>query len=244
MKNYDETIETVFRRMGEYEAEKKQRRTRILYTAMPLCCLLVLMCAVLCKPTTPTVTPPATQIPTIPAGTGPFLVATDPLTDNMDVIVIQSVDTIPSTGRMMIALMWDDFIPMDPPELCAYYGTNVFPEVPADLSRDPDEKYGIFKRENGTGEIYWDSNAISFSNDDYSRSVTVNIDSDRIPVDFCNLFDEIKDRSTIHGVQVGIAKTDYGAFYAEFMYNGTGFRVFAEGLEKEELVGIIKSLIA
>lgn len=242
MKNYDETIDTVFRRMGEYETAKKRRKTLMLRTATPLCCLLMLICSVLCKPNEPVIIPSATQDTTTPSQTSPMLAATDPLPDNLDIIVIQSVDTIPEASSMSIALMWDDFVPMDQDELCAYYGTNVFPAVPDDLSRSGDEVYGIFKRDKGTGEIYWDSNKISFLNHDFSRCVTVDVDLGRIPVDFCNLFDEIEDYSTVGGVQVGIAKTPDGLFYAEFVYNGTGFRVIAEGLAKEEFVDIIKSL--
>lgn len=244
MKSYDETIDTVFRRMGEYETAKKHRRTLILRTATPLCCLLVLICVVLCKPSEPVITPPATQSTTIPSTPGPFLVATDPLPGNYDIIVIQSVDTVPDTSRMNIALMWDDFVRMDQAELCAYYDTNVFPAVPDDLSRGVDEVYGIFKRGKGTGEVYWDSNKITFLNHDFSRCVTVDVDLGRVPVDFCNLFDEIEDYSIVGGVQVGIARTPDGCYYAEFLYNGTGFFLFAEGLAKEEFVDIIKSLTA
>lgn len=244
MKSYDETIDSVFRRMGEYETAKKRRHSLILRTAAPLCCLLVLICAVLCKPSNPIVTPPATQNTTIPSHTSPMLAATCPPPDNLDVIVIQSVDTIPKAASMSIALMLDDFIPMDPTELCGYYGTNVFPIVPDDLNRSADELYGVFKRGKGTGKVYWDTNNISFSNHDHSRNVTVTVDCNMIPVDFCNLFDEIENCSTINGVQVGIARTPEGCYYAEFLYNGTGFFLFAEGLAKEELVDIIRSLTA
>ena len=41
MKNYDETIESVFRRINEYEVAKKQKRNRMLKAALPLCCFCV-----------------------------------------------------------------------------------------------------------------------------------------------------------------------------------------------------------
>lgn len=242
MKSYDETISTVFRRMDEYETAKKRRRTLVLRTAAPLCCLLVLLGAWIFRPVSPVVTPPDTQEPTT-AFDGPFLTATDPLPHDLDVVVINPIETVPSTQRMNIALHGKDFISMDQEELCAYYGTNVFPTVPNDLTCR-DGAYGIFWRNGGTGEIYWDTNDLSFSNHDFSRNVTVNVTSGRIPVDFCNLFEDIENRSTINGVSVGIGKTSYGAFYAEFMYNETGFRVSAQGLDKEEFIDILKSLTA
>ncbi len=242
MKSYDETISAVFRRMDEYETAKKRRRTLILRTAAPLCCLLVLLGVWIFRPEPPVVTPPDTQVPTT-AFDGPYLVATEPLAEHLDVVVINPIETIPSAQRMNIAQMWDDFIPMNQEELCAYYGTNVFPTVPGDLTCR-DGAYGIFRRGGGSGEIYWDTNDLSFSNHDFSRNVTVNVDSGRIPVDFCNLFDDLDNRSTINGVSVGIGRTSFGALYAEFMHNETGFRVFAEGLDKEEFIGILKSLTA
>ena len=241
MKNYDETIDTVFRRMGEYETAKKRTNAMLLRTAIPVCCLLVLVSVWLLRPVPPAVTPPATEVPT--TCTDFFLVATDPVPENLDVVIVNPIYTVPDTKRMNIALMLDDFIPMNQDELCNYYGTNVFPEVPEDLSCT-DKDYGIFRRQGGTGEIYWDGNYISYYNADDSRSVVVNVDSGIIPVDFCNLFDEPQNRSTINGVHVGIGKTDYGAFYAEFLFNETGFRVLAEGLEKEEFIDVLRSLTA
>lgn len=238
MKNYDETIDTVFRRMSEYETAKKRTNAMLLRTAVPLCCLMVLVGLWMFRPAPPAVTPPDPQVPTTTC-TDFFLVATDPVPENLDVVVINAIDTVPDTQRMNIALMWDDFIQMNQDELCDYYGTNVFPSVPGDLTQS-DQVYGIFKR--STGETYWDSNQISYCNQDFTRSVSVSADLNIVPVDFCNLFDEPQNLSTINGVQVGIGRTDYGAFYAEFMLKETGFRVFAEGLEKEEFINILKSL--
>lgn len=242
MKNYDETIDTVFRRMSEYKTAKKRRNAILIRIAVPVCCLMMLVGLWMFRPAPPAVTPPDPQVPTTTC-TDSFLVATDPVPENLDVVIVNPIYTVPNTNRMNIALMLDDFIPMNQEELCDYYGTNVFPTVPEDLSCT-DKDYGIFRRQGGTGEIYWDGNYISYYNADDSRSVVVNVDSGMIPVDFCNLFDEPQKRSTINGVPVGIGKTDHGAFYAEFLFNDTGFRVLAEGLEKEEFIDILRSLTA
>ncbi len=59
------------------------------------------------------------------------------------------------------------------------------------------------------------------------------------PVIFCVNF----SNSVINGTEVAIGQLSEDCYYAEFMYQNTGFRLFADGLTLEETVTVIASLI-
>ena len=52
----------------------------------------------------------------------------------------------------------------------------------------------------------------------------------------------IEEYSVINGVEVALAVSEGGYYHAEFTRGGVGFRLIAEGLSREEVVDVIRSL--
>lgn len=160
-----------------------------------------------------------------------------------DIIIINPVGDIISGDRADIALLKNDFIKMSREELADYYDTAIFPEVPSDLKEWDEYRYGIYRRDGGTGETYYDNNVINYSNEDFSRSLNIEVSKGRLPVTDIADFYEISEKSKINGVEVGIGLSDAGYYFVEFIYNNTGFRIIGNGLSEEELITVITSLI-
>ena len=143
---------------------------------------------------------------------------------------------------MYIALMRDDFIPMNKEEMVAYYGCNVFPEIPDDSSLRENQHWGIYKKNQGTGEIYHDQIRQNYENVDQSRRLVVETRKGCLPFfDFIILYDE-EENSIINGHEVTIGLSKYG-YEVWFFYQGVGFYIFADGITEDELISIISSLI-
>lgn len=163
-------------------------------------------------------------------------------------IYINPLDAIPQGRNLMnFALHQNDFIKMSREELCEYYGANIFPQVPEDLKNwdaSPEYEYGIYRRSNGSGEVYFDQNVINYSNDHFSRSVNIETAKGRMPLYDVAVFDgDDFIKSSIGGVDVGISGTEDGFYYAQFMYQGVGFRIITEGLSQAELISVLESII-
>lgn len=56
-------------------------------------------------------------------------------------------------------------------------------------------------------------------------------------------FKGTEERSVINNHEVLIGLTENGYYYSEFMYNGVGFLIDAEGVTEDEFVAIIASII-
>lgn len=135
-----------------------------------------------------------------------------------------------------------DYVVMNVSE---YYGTNIYPEVPSDLKawQKEENQVGIYKENGGKGKVYYDVNILNYSNNDFSRSLNIEISKDSMPVTDCAFFDEVKEKSLINGTEVAIGKTDNGYYYAQFMFKNVGFRIIGEGLTENEFVNVLSSLI-
>lgn len=159
-----------------------------------------------------------------------------------DVIVVNKIDAIPDYSKMNIALMANDYVFVDFNE---YYGTDITPTLPEDICGMTDGSLGILKRNGGTGEVYYDTLTIHYTNMERTRKVNVTVDKLHIPADFCNLFDDPYKVSVISGIEVQIGRMVYDEriYYAEFMFKDVGFRVVSEGVSEVELVSIIASLL-
>lgn len=129
-------------------------------------------------------------------------------------------------------------------EMVEYYGVDYIPEVPADIKPREDECAGIYRRDGGTGEVYWDADILNYSNEDFTRNVHVEVDKGSYVFRDCLLFKGSEERSTINHHEVLICRSTDGHYYAEFMYNGVGFFINAKGVTEEEFVAIIKSVLA
>lgn len=252
MKNYDETINSVFNRIDEYNSLQKKRKQNVIkFTAALSCaCLAVLAGVTIWHGATSEDTPEQTIDDALYPGLDDLIddntsASTDKATSNTgssNKIVINRLDTI-SNSKMDISLMWDDFVVMNATELNEYYGVNVFPSVPSDLKGHLDQQYGIFKRDNGTGELYHDVNDLCYSNEDYSRSVNVEVSKGKLPFSCVIICDEKAEPSIINGTEVNIASPSDKFYYVEFMYNDVGFRIVTDGLSEDEMVEVVDSII-
>lgn len=248
MKNIDDTIQTVSDRIGQYHAKQKRRKDILVRTVTPLCCLGIIAVLGIAvwgqgkSPDTPQFTmeqPLSTTTPTVttPSVTEP----TQPISSNK--IVIHPLEnTIQSD--MYIYLGRDDFIPMNKEEMVAYYGCNVFPEIPDDISLRENQHWGIYRRDKGTGEMYHDQIRQTYENEDQSRVLVVETCKGRLPFHCCIVcLPEEEENSVINGHEVTIGLSEYGYYAVSFFYQDVGFYIFADGITEDELISIISSLI-
>ena len=231
MKTYEETIRTVFSRAEAMEQQRKKRRAACRAAAAWGCCACLMLA--LSMSLWPGRAPGGPELP------GPEIGVSNPAEDK---IVVCSLEDDTARSKMDIALMLDDFVEMTPEELRDYYGRDVMPQVPADLKEWEDQRCGIFRRDGGKGEVYWDGNVLNFSDESYGRSVNLEVWKARGFISCVAFFDLIEERSVINGVEVALAVSESGYYHAEFTRGGVGFRLIAEGLSREEVVDVIRSL--
>ncbi len=244
MKNYDETINSVFTRIDEYNSFQKNRKQNIIkLTAVLSCaCLAVLIGVVIWHGSTVKDAPKQTINDALYPDIDDLFDETVGNTGSSNKIVINKLDTI-SNSKMDIALMTNDFVVMSATELNEYYGINVFPVVPSELKNWSDQQYGIFKRDNGAGELYHDVNHLNYSNEDYSRSVNIEVSKGKLPFSCVIICDEKAEPSIVNDTEVNIASPSDEFYYVEFMYNDVGFRIVTDGLSEDEMVKVIESIV-
>lgn len=231
MKTYEETVAAVLGRMERYERRKKQRRAMYAKAAAAAggSCLAVLLGLGVRQG----------GVLGGPGITGPEIGVSNP---TKDTIVVCPLEDDAARGKMDIALMLDDFVEMTLEEMVAYYGMDVVPQIPADLKTWEEQRFGVFRRSGGTGEVYWDGNMLNFSGEDSGRSVNLEVWKDRGSISCYAFFDFVEERSVINGVEVALALSEGGYYCAEFTRGGAGFRLIATGLHQEEVVEVIRSL--
>lgn len=170
--------------------------------------------------------------------------------DGADKIVIHPIaddgaGAVPSRSSWSsFGLNLADFVDMSRAELIEYYGINVYPTLPADLKARPAGRTGIFRRNGGAGEVYYDGNQQSYFDETGARSVGVAVSKNApLPSD-CVFTDGSDEKSVIHGVEVAIGRAAGGAYYfADFTHRGVRFQITAMGLTQDELVSVIASLL-
>ena len=249
MKNSEEMVNSLLERRDKYDAEKKKKRTIITRTVTSMCCFcLVALLGFgmwqggVFNTTSPDQTLEDALYPGIKdnfdesKGESP----NNPAANNK--IVINSINGI-SADKMNINLALGDRIEMSIEELCEYYGVNYVPDVPEDIKIWPEQIGDIYKRNGGTGEVYWDANLLNFSNEDFTRSVHVEVDKGSYVLQDYLYFKGTEEKSVINNIEVLIGLTESGYYYSEFMYNGVGFLIDAKGVTEEEFVAIIASII-
>ncbi|MBQ8630076.1 MAG: hypothetical protein IJ421_11465 [Prevotella sp.] len=253
MKNYDELTNDLLERRDRYVTEQKRKRRTAMSIATSLCCFCMVVLlgfgvwdsglfSALPSEQTPEQTIGDALYPgikdTFDDKNGES--ATNPANNNK--IVINSVDSL-SADKMNIALMWDDFVEMSREEMCEYYGVDYIPDVPADIMAWEDEQSGIFRRNGGTGEVYWDADSLNYSNEDFTRAIHVAVDKGSYVLKDYFYFKGTEEKSIINNIEVMIGLSENGCYYSEFMYKGVGFFIDATGVTEDEFVAIIASIV-
>lgn len=248
MKNSEEMVNSLLERRDRYVTKQKKKKIIITRTVTSMCC----MCLVailgfgmrqggMFNSTPPDQTLEDALYPGVKdnfdesKGESPD----DPAVNNR--IVINTINVI-SADKMNIALMGDDFVEMTREEMIEYYGVDYIPDVPADIKPWADEQSGIYRRNCGTGEVYWDADILNYSNEDFTRSVHVEVDKGSYVLQDYLFFKGTEEKSIINNFEVLIGLSENG-YYSEFMYNGVGFCIDAKGVTEDEFVAIIASII-
>jgi len=249
MKSCDQMAESVFCRIQEYKISQARKRKTIMRAAASTCCVCfaaLLSVGVWQVGKNYTAKPDArienTTVPVIKdtLSAGKERPIDVPALENK--IIVHPIDGI-SADRMNICLGVDDFVEMTQEEMIAYYGVDYFPDVPADLQPWEDQRSGVYKRNGGTGEVYWDADVLNYSNADLTRNVNIEVDKgNKVLLDYV-CFKGNEEYSMINNVEVLIGQSPDGYYYAEFMYHDVGFHFIADGLSEEEFVSVIASVL-
>lgn len=249
MKTCEQMTADVFRRMDEYKIKQKKRRKIIAAVAAPLCSLCLVTAVGLWLGGGAVAMDNAAPESAAMNGSVYYSEDAESLQEspvNNDVmciyeIFIQELEEVPEMQtHQNICLLVDDFIPMTDQELNTHFGVDIFPDVPEDLTRW-DQQLGLYRRDGGTGELYWDGISVYYTNEEETRTVAVNVLSGNLPLNF-GIWYETQEYSVICDTQIAIAKAE-GWYFAEFMYEDVGFCVVTQGLNQQELVDVITSLI-
>jgi len=245
MKSYNEMAVSALQKIEEHEKMQKHRRKIITKIATPMLsfCLIALLGIGVWQFGMPQ-NVASSQSSTQSAITGTVGKETA-VAKGSDSIFINQTDGF-SADKMNINLRTEDFVKMTASQLNEYYGINVFPAVPADLKdwaeTDDFGSYGIYRRDKGLGEIYWDQNILNYSNSDFTRNVNIELAKNKLPVLDFGIDAELKE-SKISDCPVYLGVSKEGEYQARFIYNNTGFVVNTDGLTQEEVVAVIKSIV-
>lgn len=249
MKNCDEMVNSLLERRERYAAEQKKKRRVIVRAATSACCvcLVALMgVGVWRGGIFHTAPPDQTTADTVYPGIKDTFDASKGESPNHPAannnIVVNPIKGI-SADKSNISFFADDFVEMTHEEMVEYYGVDYVPNVPADIKPWEEERHGIYKRNGGTGEVYWDAVILNYSNEDFTRNVHLEADKGSYVLQDCYHFEGTEEKSVINHVEVFIGVTDNGYYYAEFMYQGVGFLIDADGVTQEEFVAIITSVL-
>ncbi len=239
MKTYEEMAQNALDRIGDYETEQKNRRkaaAKIAAPAVSLCLVAMLSIGAWQSDLFKTEVPNNTDE-----------VLKQVRADVNDIINVNKLSNNPITDKMNIALLLDDFVKMDKSALTDYYGTTIFPVVPDDL-RSWDEAddftgYGIYRRDKGTGDVYYDTVVLNYSNADYSRNLNIEVAKGVIPFQDFVVDTTDYEKSVIGGQDVIIGlDTVQNIYFIGLMHNGVGFAITADGLTQDEVVAVIRSI--
>lgn len=247
MKNCEQMVNCLLERRDQYVAEKKRRRRIFSHavTAMWCVCVVALLGFGLQQGGMfSTISPDVDD--TSYVGTKESIIErTGVSSDNHTVdnkIVIHQINDI-STDWYSNSLEDDDFVEMSFDEMKQYYGIDFLPDVPSDIMIWEDQRSGVYKRNDGNGEAYWDSIILNFSNEDFTRNIHLEIAKSSLAAIDYLYFDTTVEKSIINNVEVMIGKTESGYYYAEFLYRDIAFVIDTEGVSQNEFVEIIASIL-
>ena len=237
MKSCDEMVNSLLCRREKFFTEKKRKRKIYMRAAASAFCVCLVAVSVFGVSRNLTILPNGNEV-------GGYVKPDDKKNNEnyaVDYIVVNSVSDS-SPNKNGICLWADDFISMTREETFEYYGVNYLPEVPSDLTMREGGNCGIYRRDGGTGEVYFDTDSVSWSNVGDTRELTVEVKKGGYPF-LCFAFDETAEKSVINNNEVLIGKTESGSFNALFMYKNIGFFVSADGLSQDEFVSVIASVV-
>lgn len=253
MKNCDEMVSSLLERRERYVCEQKKKRRIVCGTAASLCCVCLTALFAVGVRNNGIFTSPTSLGKTSADAVYPGIKDTfderngefpDSTASNNKIVINPMKNNPFDRAKMNICLTGDDFVEISLEEMLQYYGLNFVPDVPADIKPWEEEKYGIYKRDGGTGAVYWDAVILNYSNSDFTRNVNLEINNDRRVLRDYGFFDGTEQKSVINNIELLIGVTDSDFYYAEFMHKGAGFMINADGLTQKEFISVISSVLA
>ncbi len=250
MKNCNEMVNSLFERRERYETEKRHKKIILTRTLTPVCCVCLVALigigawqgGIFEKQPAQTVDDALWQgmKDTFDELNGES--PDNPQANNK--IVINAIDGVSvDRQKLNIELKPEDRVEMDKTELNSYFGINVFPELPEDIEEWEDSNYAIYKKNGGTGEVYWDQQILNYDNKDFSRGVYIELKKGSLPILDYGFDGSAEEKSVINNWELFIGQSASGSYYSLFMYYGVGFCISAEGLTQDEFVAILSSII-
>lgn len=239
MKTYSEMAQSALQRIREQEQLQKKRRKNIVRAVSSICLCFGMLLGVGAWENSHTINANAQE------NSSSDIIDTTSEEQKDYIFFNRNVNIVVGDERLKlnINLRSEDRVEMSDEELNKYYGMDIFPDVPSDLiDLDDDEEkrhHSIYRRENG--EVYWDQSVLNYSNNDFTRSVNIEIAKSGVPIIDYGLGE--LEKSVISGNDVYLSDNGYGFYHASFICNDTGFVMTMEGLTKEEIVSVIKSII-
>ncbi len=250
MKNCNEMVNSLLERRTQYESEQKRRRrmyTRVA-ASVGCACLAVLFGVGIMQSNLFDKMPDKTAEDAIYQGMKDNFdelggeSASKPEANNK--IYVNRVDSISfDRAKLNINLNLADIVQVDEAQICEYYGVDIFPTVPEDLKGIDQGPYNLYMRDGGTGEVYWDQTVLNFDNQDFSRSVNMEVKKGSLPLLDYGFGDTEPEKSLINNWEVIIYEDTDGNMSALFMYKDVGFCVNVRGLTQGEFIAVISSLI-
>lgn len=159
-------------------------------------------------------------------------------------VSLTKTDNLPQTRAMLWALHTDDSVPMDAEGIEEYYGFRIDPALPEDLTaRESNPR--IYRRDGGSGEIYWDLNSFTFENADQSRGITVSLTREfgSSVFDLWNIFPDPSASTVLNGIPVYFGVTESEEYFAYFTLGRSEVFAFSFGLDLDEFFTAVNSLI-
>lgn len=249
MKNCDEMVESLLERRAQYAAEQKGKRARIarIAAAAGCACLAVLLGVGIWQGGKPGAAQPEQTVADalypgikdtfdVSRGESPV----DPAANNK--IIVHPVSGV-SADRAIVGLKDEDFVAMTREEMVEYFGVNYIPEVPEDILPWEDERSGVYRKDGGTGEVYWAADILNYADADFTRTVHVEVNKGSDVPQCCLYFEGKEEKSVINSVELLIGQSKNGYYYAEFQYQNVGFLISAGGVTQEEFVNILASIL-
>lgn len=242
MKNYEEVAQDVFRRRDEYDRIMTKRKKAVKKAIVTFSCFCVVAVGGIAAWQNGLLSYDGTKMESASAGNSDSLEGSL-LMGSEDYIIVNELESvIDEDSKVASEVQDEDFVEMTREELIAYFGINVFPEVPLDVV-EHGSRYGVYKMEQGTGEIYWDCQRICYDNEDRSRSIDMEFRKGDIPLTDMIFYYSTEEKSLINGTEVMIGQYGDSSFEVEMIYNNVGFRIHFRGLSQEEVIAVIDSIL-
>ena len=152
-------------------------------------------------------------------------------------IIIHKIDVILDKD-LTTDLHNEDFTKMDKQQLEDYYQISFNMKIPDDL-KEQEKRYGIYKK---NGEIYADTNKITYISKDKSRRVDIQLEKKNANLKMSSFYKQ-EEKSKIKGIELVIGENKDHCYYVECLYHDVRLKIISKNLSYEEMKLMVLSII-